>query len=246
MPDQNQQPTDLHQTIQRCAAAYHRVRAELPPKEIGYRADALNQNKASLAYIAELPLLIDPAAFQLYIAGVAQGVGIGAIDLGDAGRLCHLAQTAMSAWKLINLIIPAAQAKEQKEAERKATPLPPKGNQSPVSGGNRAGSPSESKAKHPSSNGNHLQDDPNRWEKLYASTKLPDWERQKTLFASLRRRGVEIPTDEELRADPAQALHYVETARWYLRGENVSSAAAAQAQQPAQAQAQPKPSNQPA
>ncbi|HTX75692.1 MAG TPA: hypothetical protein VMD29_05740, partial [Terracidiphilus sp.] len=79
---------DFTETIDRCAAAYRRVRAELKPKDIGYNADRENNYKAYLAFSAELPILSNPASFQLYVACIAKGVAIGAIDIGDAGRLC--------------------------------------------------------------------------------------------------------------------------------------------------------------
>ena len=100
-PEENT-PDVYTQTIERCAAAYHRVRAELP-------------------------VLRDPDSFQLYVACIGKGAAIGAIDIVDIGRFCHIAQTAMAVWKLANLTIPAAQEKEraaQEKAQKQATPLP--------------------------------------------------------------------------------------------------------------------------
>lgn len=122
------------EAIERCAEAWHRVRAELPPGAFRL-ADQANQQKAALAYLAQLPILSDPAAFQVYIACIAQGVALGAVDIVDAGRLCHLAQTAMSAWKLANLTVPAATEKREQQAQKSTHPLPPKGNQ-PAAAGN--------------------------------------------------------------------------------------------------------------
>ena len=263
---------DFNQSIQRCAAAYHRVRAELPSDPY-YHADLRNQHKAFLAFAAELPLLIDPPSFQLYIACIGQGAAIGAIDPVDVGRLCHIANTAMSAWKLANLIAPAAQATERAarqaplpaegnqseekavpsqpqqphRGEETATPLPPKGNQ-PEAQCRQAGS--ESRPQQPSKGeeksaplppkGNQAKDEAlpyDDWENLYAATKLPTWETQVKLFNSLRERGINIPTDEELRKLPAQALRHCETARYFQ--------SAAQPQSPQPAKEQPPASKEP-
>ncbi len=189
MTDQEQQPTpDVYtQTIERCAAAYHRVRAELPGGATPYRNQE-NNHKAFLAFAAELPVLRDPDSFQLYVACIGKGAAIGAIDIVDIGRFCHIAQTAMAVWKLANLTIPAAQEKErlaQEKAQKQATPLPPKGNQSQV--------PTSSQV------GDALQ---------YALAHLPRFEVQKQHFQALRNRGMILPCDRELRDNPLAALHF--------------------------------------
>ncbi len=119
MTTETETPDVYNQTIQRCAAAYHRVRAELSPRAIPAE-DQRNNYKAFQAFAAELPVLRNPDSFQLYIACIAQGAAIGAIDVVDLGRFCHIAQTAMSAWKLANLTLPAAQEKER--AAKKKSP----------------------------------------------------------------------------------------------------------------------------
>ena len=130
MPDQEQQSTpDVYtETIQRCAAAYRRVRAELAPRSIPAE-DQRNNYKAFQAFAAELPVLRDPDSFQLYVACIAKAAGIGAIDIVDIGRFCHIAQTAMSVWKLANLTIPAVQEKaraaKKKEEAGPTTGHPP-------------------------------------------------------------------------------------------------------------------------
>ncbi len=121
MPDQEQQqqtPDVYTETIERCAAAYHRVRAELK-KDAIYFEDQENNHKAFLAFAAELPVLRDPDSFQLYVACIGKAAGIGAIDIVDVGRFCHIAQTAMSIWKLANLTIPAVQEKERASKRRR-------------------------------------------------------------------------------------------------------------------------------
>jgi len=166
MQPQSIDRAELMRTIQRCAEAYHRIRAELPQK-VFYHDNLENQQKASLASLAELPVLIDPKSFQLYIACIAQGVGFGAVDVVDAGRLSHLATSAMSAWKLANLTAPAAERKERESAEKEQkqpTPLPPKGNHHGAEDGQsqaqtaRRGpetGPSGPQKRHPPSKGNH-------------------------------------------------------------------------------------------
>ena len=125
MPSEDQNRADFMKTINRCAEAYHHVKAQLPKATFSWSMEAQdNQRHAFQAFTAQLPILYDLESFQLYIACIAQGVAIGAIDVVDAGRFCHIAQTAMSVWKLVNLTIPAAQKKQKQD------PLPPtKGNQ---------------------------------------------------------------------------------------------------------------------
>ncbi|MFZ0395919.1 MAG: hypothetical protein WCF17_05895 [Terracidiphilus sp.] len=187
MTTETETPDVYNQTIQRCAAAYHRVRAELSPRAIPAE-DQRNNYKAFQAFAAELPVLRNPDSFQLYIACIAQGAAIGAIDVVDLGRFCHIAQTAMSAWKLANLTVPAAQEKERaakkKEelAQRTATPLPPKGNH------------------------------PTYIEEREAALSLPDRNMQKELYKSLRLRGIPVPSEKDLRENPLVALYFCDLA----------------------------------
>ena len=231
---------DFMQATQRCAAAYLRVMAHMPKNCLHWTRDEF-QYKAFLAFAAELPILCDLASFQLYMACIAQGAAVGAIDPVDVGRFCHIAQTAMSAWKLANLIVPAAREKERK-AQANATPLPPKGNQS-------AQKQSQSQPQQPPrgeetatplpTKGNQAKDTVppyDDWEDLYAVTKLPSWETQVELFQSLRDRGIEIPTDRELRDNPADALRRCETALYFQKCQQ--SSAEPPSQQPAKEQAQ--------
>ena len=207
--------TDFMQAAQRCAAAYHRVRAELPSDPY-YHDDLRNQHKAFLAFAAELPVLIDPSSFQLYIACIGQGASIGAIEPGEAGRFCHIAQTAMSAWKLANLIVPAAQARERA--------APHKAQEQPF----------PSQDSFPASQNTQPVDK----ELQYALSRLPGWESQKQQFKLLRKRGISVPNDEELRQDPYAALYYCQTAEWFLRKD----AEAKSASQPGgQADSQSRP-----
>jgi hypothetical protein len=241
---------ELMQTIQRCAAAYHRVMADLPKGSLRWDV-AEFQQRAFLAFSAHLPVLCDLASIQLYIACIAQGAAIGAIDPVDAGRFCHIAQTAMSAWKLANLTVPAAQAREKREQQKaqKQTPLPSKGNHFQDGEGPKAqeqGRMARENATPLPPKGNHAEEktsQPEDFVGLYIATKLPDWETQVALYQSLRKRGVEVPTDGELRADPTAALHYVETARWYIRGSQPAAAAPAP---PTHPQPAPAPQEKPA
>lgn len=185
---------ELMKTIQRCAEAYFRVRAELPPNSIPYY-DQANNYKASLAFLAQIPVLYDLASFQLYIACIAQGAAIGAIDPADVGRFCHIAQTAISAWKLANLIVPAAQRKEM-ESEEKAKytrPLPTKGN-------------------HPQNE----ETSPPTEEDRQAAASLPDRSTQDALYKSLRQRGIPVPSEINLRRYPLLALYYCDLAQHHL------------------------------
>ncbi len=203
MSDQEQQPApDVYlETIERCAAAYHRVMAEMPKNPTGWAREE-HQHKAFLAFAAELPVLRDPDSFQLYVACIAKGAGIGAIDVVDIGRFCHIAQTAMSVWKLANLTIPAAQEKERaaKKKEEMATPLPSKGNHPQV--------PTSSQV------GDALQ---------YALAHLPMFEVQKQHFQELRNRGMILPCDRELRDSPLAALHFCRMNEELIRQDVLAS-----------------------
>ena len=85
--------------INRCAQAYFHVLAELAPNA-GPFDRSENREKARQAFLAQLPVLLSPGNFQIFIACIGQGVAIGAIDIVDSGRYCHLALTAMHAWKV--------------------------------------------------------------------------------------------------------------------------------------------------
>jgi hypothetical protein len=216
-----QDPTTLdlaefNHTFQRCAAAYHRVMADMPERP-GYLTEQKHWQKASLAFIAELPPLLDPSACHLYIACIAQGVGIGAVDGADSGRLCHLAQMAISVWKLVNLTIPAARQKEKEAAEKKeksrstdhesrsasGTPLPSNGNQP----SNRFGDLSNIQVEMA------LQD---------ALSRLPRFDVQKKHFHLLRSRGWILPCDAELRENTLAALHFCREAERVIHKETLA------------------------
>jgi len=193
---------ELDQTIERCAEAYHLVMAEMP-KNLGYLGKQEHWQKASIAFCSQLPILLDPPSFQLYIACIARGTAIGAIDIVDAGRFCHIAQTAMSAWKLANLIVPAAQArqeaarqKEAREKEKQATPLPSKGNQSQNYGN--------------ADYGNQLQD---------ALDNMPLRKVQHEFFELLRKRGVPIPSNSDLSRDAIATVKYCRLAESIVEAE---------------------------
>ncbi len=123
------------QAIQRCTAAYFRVKADLPK-----RADlfACNENheKALRAFLAELPVLLGIDSIQVYIACLARAHDIGAIDSADIGQYLYPTQIALQAWKLAN--------PPQHRQEKRATP-PPKGNH--VAGEQSPATPSEGEQK---------------------------------------------------------------------------------------------------
>ena len=203
MPQPEENTHDLYtETIERCAAAYHRVMAEMP-KDPSIWVREEFQHKAYQAFSAELPILRDPDSFQLYVACIGKAAGIGAIDIVDIGRFCHIAQTAMSIWKLANLTIPAVQEKERlakEKAQKQATPLPSKGNQSQV--------PTSSQV------GDALQ---------YALAHLPRFEVQKQHFQALRNRGMILPCDRELRDNPLAALHFCRMNEELIRQDVLAS-----------------------
>jgi hypothetical protein len=219
---------DFMQAIQRCAGAWHQVRAELPSNP-GYHADQDNRNKAALAFLAQLPVLSGPASFQLYIACIAQGVAIGAVDPVDIGRFCHLAQTASSAWKLAHLTVPAAQRKEQKEAaiqaekeakqaEKEAIQAEKEAKQAEKEAAMQA--EKEAKQAHPlPTKGNHPPAAAAPWEDgqdRQAARQLPDRKTQKELYKALRDRGIPVPSEIDLRNNPLVALYFCDLALNHL------------------------------
>ncbi|HWE85161.1 MAG TPA: hypothetical protein VG267_09465 [Terracidiphilus sp.] len=177
----------LH-AINVCIQAYLGVKAKLP-SDASYSSRQENHEAACSAYLAKLPILCDLASFQFYVACIAHGASIGAVDPVDIGRFCHLAQTAMSAWKLANLIVPAAKNREMQATRNKqneADPLPTKGNQ--------------------------VEDR----QSLQAASQLPDRKTQMDLYKSLRQRGIPVPSEIDLRNNPLVALYYCDLAQHYL------------------------------
>jgi len=172
--------------------------------------------------------VLDPTACLVYIACVASGVGIGAVDVVDAGRLCHLAQTAMSAWKLVNLVIPAAEEKDRQAKKKEKEDA------------ERQAKKSEEKAAPLPSNGN-LSGDVSNLQLEMALQKalddLPRFDEQKKHFHILRNRGHLLPCDAELRDNPLAALHFVRLAQEIIQQETRAEIAK---------QAKPAPSPAPA
>jgi hypothetical protein len=235
---ENPTSTDFHQAIQRCAAVYHRVMADMPKDPSYWVRDEIHQ-KAFLAFAAELPILIDPASFQLYIACIAQGAAIGAIDPIDVGRFCHLAQTAISAWKLANLTIPATQEKqrqaEAKEAQQKQRQAADSAGAAPGSANSAGPTPLPSKGNH----GKELSNIQVEMALQDALRHLPQFEVQKQLFQLLRNHGHLLPCDAELRESPLAALHFCRMAQQIIREETLAETAASANPGPAPAPPQP-------
>ena len=242
MQPQSIDRAELMRTIQRCAEAYHRIRAELPEK-VFYHDNLENQQKASLASLAELPVLIDPKSFQLYIACIAQGVGFGAVDVVDAGRLSHLATSAMSAWKLANLTAPAAERKERESAEKEQkqpTPLPPKGNHHGAEDGQsqaqtarrgpETGPRAPQKRRHPPSKGNHPGADDGQSQPRQTVEGQNQATQDPKTATSLPSKG---------NHPDGEALPCVDLARWYQKAQQTSPAGAKQPPHPQPAKEQP-------
>ncbi|HUY94898.1 MAG TPA: hypothetical protein VMU71_06350 [Terracidiphilus sp.] len=227
MKDPQDTRKEVVDAINRCIEAYREVLAKLP-KGAGYSDTRDNHADACKAYLRKLPILIDPQSFQSYISCVSHGASLGAIDPIDVGRFCHVAQTAMAAWKLVNLMIPTAENKE-----REATPKKEKSETTKRDPQSTA--PHPSKGNQPEEKGNQNQD----WEDLYAATKLPAWETQVTLFNTVRERRVPIPCNEDLSSQPAEALRYCEMGRYFLKCQE----AAAEASRP-QSTTEPAPAEQ--
>ena len=201
---------ELAVIIKRCSDAYFAVRAKLKKDDIGFLADERNQRAASLAYIALLPALVDPADFQHYIAAVNTGVGLGAIDVADSGRLLHLAHSAMAAWKLANITVPEFEHKQREWAQKDA---------------DRQSGKSERKAAPPSPLANAPESIQVELALQHALNTLPRFDEQKKYFHILRNHGHVLPCDAELRDHPLAALHLIRQAEQIIQEETLAEAA---------------------
>ena len=202
-------PAEIAEAINRCVKAFKEVTARLPEKP-GFFDSRDNHTDACRAYLLKLPVLTGPQSFQIYVACVSHGASIGAIDPIDVGRFCHVAQTAMAAWKLAHLIVPAAEAKERaakakeqkeaeekarKESEKQANPLPSKGNQT--------------------EEGSKQVD-----VRIY-----PDWPKLQEYYQYLRDKGVPLIEDDYLARNPVAASLCCDVAEWALKQQDQAKAA---------------------
>jgi len=175
--------------VNRCIEAYREVRAQLLENS-AYSANMDNQEDACRAYLSRLPLLTGPQAFQTYIACISHGASIGAIDPVDVGRFCHIAHTAMAAWKLANPALPAAQTRERAAREKdqkQPTPHPSKGNQAEI-------------------RGNQID-----------LRELPGWDQLQQHYQLLRDRGVPLVDDEVLARNPLASALCCDLGEWALK-----------------------------
>jgi hypothetical protein len=226
-------PADVVAAVNRCLHAYHEALDKPRAKDDYFGRE--HQHQATLAYLGQLPILTGPQSFQLYISCVSHGASAGAIDPVDVGRFCHIANTAMAAWKLANLVAPAARQKEKEAAEKKEksrstdrgsqatnadTPPPSKGNRKPLEGNQ-----SVEEA---------VQD---------LIDNLPTVEVQRQLFQMLRQRNIPLPGNGELRDNPIASLHYVRMAQELLRKEAMEKAFPSDPRPPQPAPDQPAPAS---
>ena len=121
---QSETHTVIVNTINRSFGAWDKVRSKLPPNA-DEDADMDNAARARWAFLEHLPVLHDPQSFQVYVACIAHGVTLGAVQVAEIGRYGHLVQLAMSTWKLAN---------PDWKNPQKQDPLPTKGNHSEASG----------------------------------------------------------------------------------------------------------------
>jgi hypothetical protein len=233
MQSQETHQAELNQTIERCTQAY-RAAVAVPPSCGHPTTVEEHRQRGFVAFCSHLPILYEPASFQIFLACVARGAAIGAMDPSEAGRLCHIAQTALSAWKLFNLVIPAAEEKQRLAREK-----------------------GEEKSAPPSPNGNLFDTRPNpeleEQALQNALNRLPEFKVQKLHFQYLRRKGQLLPCDAELRENSLAALHFVKLseqmqreqaqkdypAETYFEKNSAAKAPPASDNQPQQAQAQP-------
>ena len=189
MQSQQTYKAELADTLQRATNAYRAAVAEPPSCTVPSVLEEHHHN-GFVAFCSELPILYEPSSFQIYLACITRGVAIGAMNPAEAGRLSHLVQTAMSAWKLFNLTVPAAEEKQRLAREK-----------------------GEQKAAPPSQNGDLFtaKVSPEIVEQALqnALNQLPEFKVQKLHFQYLRRKGQLLPCDAELRENSLAALHFV-------------------------------------
>ena len=214
MQSQQTYKAELADTLQRATNAY-RAAVAIPPSCTVPSVLEEHHHNGFVAFCSELPILYEPSSFQIYLACITRGVAIGAMNPAEAGRLSHLVQTSMSAWKLFNLTVPAAEEKQRQAREK---------------GEQKAAPPS------PSDNLFDARVSPEIVEQALqnALNQLPEFKVQKMHFQYLRRKGQLLPCDAELRENSLAALHFVKLSEKLQREQ-------AQIDYPADTYFDPKP-----
>jgi hypothetical protein len=219
-------PTLIMQFLQRCTEAYLRIRQSPPPNA---NHDQLweHHQQACMAFRAQLPILIGPENIQIYVACIHQGAAIGAIDLADVGKFNHMANTALAAWRagqqqLKQQRIQAQDAErqqriqaqdEERQQRMQAQDAERRQRDSERVQREREQWQEERKQHPPTPHASNQEED---YESAQARAQLPDRKTQNQLMKELRRHGVAVPSERDLRANPLVALNFVDLARNHM------------------------------
>ncbi len=197
-------PTLAMEYLNRCTEAFRRAKQNPPANATGDQLWEHHQ-QACAAFRAQLPILLGPENFQIYMACIAQGEVIGAIDRIDLGKFNHLVNTAVAAWRAgqqqlrQQRIHERDQERDQERAEARNQSRNPA--RQGDSGGRAAHPPTPTKGNQ---HEDYLSDE--------ARAQLPDRKTQNQLYKELRQRGVAVPSDKSLRENPLVALNFVDLA----------------------------------
>jgi hypothetical protein len=197
-------PTLAMQTMTRCASAYFHIEHEALPATLSDGQRWEHHQKACEAFRAELPILLGPENFQIYIACIAQGVHIGAIDLLDAGKYTHMAQCAVSAWRAGQQQL-RQERQHQRQQELRQERLE---RQERRDLDQQRQSEAQNRPPLPAK-GNQRAD----YESAAARALLPDRKTQAQLYKELRQDDFPVPSDRDLRQNPLIALDFCNLAQ---------------------------------
>ena len=193
-------PTLTMQFLHRCTETFYRLKQNPPA---GATADQLweHHQQACAAFRAQLPILLGPENFQIFVACINQGWVLGAIDTVDLGKYNNLVNTAIAAWRSGQQQLRQMRIDErdhQRDQDREESR-----NQT------RRRREEEDRTDPPTPNEGNQDDE---YRSAEARAQLPDRKTQNQLYKELRHRGVAVPSDKSLRENPLVALNLIDLA----------------------------------
>jgi hypothetical protein len=193
-------PTLTMQFLHRCTETFYRLKQNPPA---GATADQLweHHQQACAAFRAQLPILLGPENFQIFVACINQGWVLGAIDTVDLGKYNNLVNTAIAAWRSGQQQLRQMRIEErdqQRTQDREEARNQPRRRREEEE---RTDPPTPTK-------GNHNDD----YESVDARAQLPGRKTLNQLMKELRRHGVAVPSEKSLRKNPLVALNLVDLA----------------------------------